>query len=679
VPYTSLQRAPAPRPRATAAAPSATAATTTTVPAAPLTAAPALPTAASGARLAPGEAIPPAELEAYVDGVVRSAMARDHIAGVTVSVVQNGQVVLKKGYGFASQSPARKVDPDQTLFRIGSISKTFTWIALMKEIEAGRIRQDAPINLYLPERIQVRDQGYRTPVRVVNLMDHSPGFEDRALGHLFERNFNRVRPMADYLRQERPRRVRAPGEASAYSNYGAALAGQAVSYVAGKPFERLIEESILVPAGMTNTSFREPHPPKTGIPGAIPERLGRNISEGYRWTPGGFVARPFEYISQVAPAGSASSTAADMARYMQLLLNGGTLDGAVIYGPRAAQAFLTPIRKTAPGINGWRHGFIEYSLPGGRTGFGHAGGTLSFLSNMVVAPDLNLGVFISTNTETGGELARGLAGDIVQQFYAPSQTFPRGGSPELVARAGDFAGYYVGTRRAYRGLESMVGLLIGGSSVEVTSDGRLVVTNQGKSRTYVPLGDVAQGRFVSATGSDHLAFAMDGGRARSFQTVLGEQTFERAGFWRRPGVLAALAGLTALAAAATIGGLFLRNRREFRETSVQRQASLLQTTQAVLWLTAFALFGAWASRTGDVANVMYAWPGATLIVASACVLVAAALTLGGLILLPGIWRGGRRVDSWTALRKAAYSFTALLYGAFAIMLGLWGALTPWSG
>ena len=225
----------------------------------------------------------------------------------------------------------------------------------------------------------------------------------------------------------------------------------------------------------------------------------------------------------------------------------------------------------------------------------------------------------------------------------------------------------------------MVGLLIGGSSVEVTSDGRLVVTNQGKSRTYVPLGDVAQGRFVSATGSDHLAFAMDGGRARSFQTVLGEQTFERAGFWRRPGVLAALAGLTALAAAATIGGLFLRNRREFRETSVQRQASLLQTTQAVLWLTAFALFGAWASRTGDVANVMYAWPGATLIVASACVLVAAALTLGGLILLPGIWRGGRRVDSWTALRKAAYSFTALLYGAFAIMLGLWGALTPWSG
>ncbi|WP_312162350.1 serine hydrolase [Phenylobacterium sp.] len=679
IPYTSLQRPQQPRPAARPASAAASAPAAPTPAAAPLTSAAALPVAPSGARLAPGEAIPPAELEAYVDGVVRSAMDRDHIAGVTVSVVQNGQVVLKKGYGLASLSPARKVDPDQTLFRVGSISKTFTWIALMKEIEAGRIRQDAPVNLYLPERLQVRDQGFRTPVRVINLMDHSPGFEDRALGHLFERNFNRVRPMAEYLRQERPHRVRAPGSSSAYSNYGAALAGQAVSYVSGKPFERLIEESIFLPAGMNSTSFREPHPPKTGIPAPIPERLAANISEGYRWTPSGYVARPFEYIGQVAPAGSASSTAADMARYMQLLLNGGTLDGAVIYGPGAAQAFRTPIRKTAPGINGWRHGFIEYALPGDRSGFGHAGGTLSFLSNLVVVPDLNLGVFISTNTETGGELARSLVGDVVQQFYVAPQDFPRPGSRELAERGREFAGHYVGTRRAYRGLESMVGLMIGGASVAVTPDGYLVVSGGGQSHVFVPQGDLSEGRFISATGADHLAFAVDGGRARSFQSGMGEQTFERVGFWKRPLVLAVMAGLTGLAAIATIGGLFLRNRREFRETSIQRQASLLQTTQAILWLTALVLFGAWASGASDLANVMYGWPGATLVIASACVLVAAALTLGGLILMPAIWRGGRRVDSWTALRKAAFSFTALLYGAFAVVLGVWGALTPWSG
>lgn len=675
VPYTSLRPPAASQPKASvSSAPAAAAPSTTIAPAVT-----ALPVTPSGARLAPGEALPPAELEAFIDGVVRQAMVREHIAGVTVSVVQNGQVVLKKGYGFASLSPARKVDPDTTLFRIGSISKTFTWIALMKEIEAGRIRQDAPINLYLPERVQVRDQGFRTPVRVINLMDHSPGFEDRALGHLFEKNFERVRPMAEYLRQERPRRVRPPGEASAYSNYGAALAGQAVSYVSGKPFERLVEESIFLPAGMTNTSFREPRRAKAGLPAPIPQRLADNISDGYRWTPTGFAERPFEFISQIAPAGSASSTAGDMARYMQLLLNGGTLDGAVVYGPRAAQAFNTPIRKTPAGINGWRHGFIEYNLPGGYKGFGHAGGTLSFLSNMVVAPDLNLGVFISTNTETGGDLASGLAAQVVQQFYVPPQPFPRAGSPALRDRAGDFAGYYVGSRRAYRGLEGLVGLLIGGAQVKVTPEGRLAISGGGKVRTYMPDGDLSEGRFISTTGADHIAFSMAGGRAYAFQTPLGEQTFERAGFWKRPTTLALLALLAGVAAAATIAGLFLRNRREFRETSVQRQASLIQTSQAVLWLAAIGLFGLWVSGTSDTAVVMYGWPSGSLIIASACVLVAAGLTLVSLIMLPAIWRGGRRVDSWTALRKAAFTFTVLVYCAFSITLATWGALTPWNG
>ena len=672
IPYTSLQRPAAPRPKASVSAAPAAATSTTPPPVVPL------PVTPSGARLAPGEALPPAELEAFVDGVVRQAMAREHIAGVTVSVVQNGQVVLKKGYGFASLSPARKVDPDKTLFRIGSISKTFTWISLMKEIEAGRIRQDAPINLYLPERLQVRDNGFRTPVRVINLMDHSPGFEDRALGHLFEKNVARVRPMAEYLRQERPRRVRAPGEASAYSNYGAALAGQAVSYVSGKPFERLIEESIFLPAGMTNTSFREPRAARAGLPAPMPSPLAANVSDGYRWTPNGFAERPFEFISQVAPAGSASSTAGDMARYMQLLLNSGTLDGAVIYGPRAAQAFNTPIRKTPAGINGWRHGFIEYNLPGDHKGFGHAGGTLSFLSNMVVAPDLNLGIFISTNTETGGDLANGLAAQVVQQFYVAPQPFPRPGSPALRDRAGDFAGYYIGNRRAYRGLEGMVGLLIGGVEVTVTPEGRLAVAGGRQVRSYVPDGDLSEGRFISTTGADHIAFSMSGGRARAFQAALGEQTFERAGFWKRPITLALLALLSGAAAAATIAGLFLRNRREFRETSVQRQASLIQTSQAVLWLAAIALFGLWASGTSDVATVMFGWPSGALIIASACLLVAAALTLISLIMLPAIWRGGRRVDSWTSLRKAAFTFTVLVYCAFSVVLGLWGTLTPWN-
>ena len=266
------------------------------------------------------------------------------------------------------------------------------------------MRLNQPVNLYLPEKVQIRDQGFDQPVRVANLMDHSPGFEDRALGQLFERDYGRVRPLDVYLRQERPRRVRPPGVLTSYSNYGAALGGLAVSYAAGKPFERLVEDEILVPLGMSHTTFREPHEPKAGLPDPMPTALVGEISDGYRWTPVGFARRDFEFIGQIAPAGAASSTAGDMARYMLMQLGGGQSGGVTIYGPVAAQAFRTPLRQTPPGINGWAHGFMVFDLPGGHRGYGHGGATLSFFSNMVVVPDLNLGVFISTNTDTGRPL-----------------------------------------------------------------------------------------------------------------------------------------------------------------------------------------------------------------------------------------------------------------------------------
>jgi CubicO group peptidase (beta-lactamase class C family) len=640
---------------------------------------PEAPPPPPGARLTAGQALPPAELEAFVDGVMKDAMAREHIAGATVAIVQNGQVVLKKGYGFASLAPDRPVDPDRTLFRVGSISKTFTWIALMKEVEAGRMRLNQPVNLYLPEKVQVKDQGYDQPVRVANLMDHSAGFEDRALGQLIERNYDRERPLDLYLRQERPKRVHAPGVVSSYSNYGAALAGEAATYTSGRPYERLIEDEILAPLGMTHTTFREPHPVKAGLPGPMPARLVGDISDGYRWTPVGFQRRDYEFIGHGAPAGAGSSTAGDMARYMLMQLGGGQFAGATIYGPATAQAFRTPLRKTPLGINGWAHGFMVFDQPGGHRGYGHGGATLSFFSNMVVTPDLNLGIFISTNTETGRPLVGRLPDRIVEHFYAAPEPFPRPGSPELAQRAGEFSGYFLTTRRAYSGLEGFVDQFTGGASVDVTHDGKLVTSDGAGVRTWVPEGPPDDGRFIATQGSERLVFDLADGGARAYHEASGSQLFERAPFWRQPQALIILAALTAAAALATFAGVVVRNRREFRENQIQSRASLVQNIQAVLWLVSFALFGLWASKIGDVAQVMYRWPGALMIMASACALVAAGLTATTFLVLPAIWRGGRRVDSWTHLRKAFFSLTVLIYAAFSVELALRGALSPWSG
>jgi CubicO group peptidase (beta-lactamase class C family) len=631
------------------------------------------------AALAPAPAVAPmapAELEAFVDGVVREAMVRDHVAGVTVSIVQNGQVVLKKGYGFDRLSPGRAVDPDRSLFRIASISKTFTWMLVMREVEAGRMRLDGDINLYLPQSVRVPDQGYDRQVRVSDLMTHRPGFEDRALGQLFERDPARVRPLLTYLRQERPSRVRQPGTLPSYSNYGVALAGEAVSYLNGKTYQTLVETRITGPLGMSRTSFREPYAQRAGLPAPMPAWLSGDVSEGYVWTGGGFSPRGFEYTTQIAPAGGASTTAADMARYMLMILNDGSWGGATIYAPATAAGFRAPVRPY-PQVPGWAHGFNEYVLPGGYTGFGHGGDTLTFHSQMVTVPRLNLGVFISTNTDTGYRLAGALPGMIVQRFYGPRDDLQAPGSDWLKANAGLFSGQYVSTRRAHHGLEKLIGLINSRSEVSVNRTGHLVIKGFDSQSVWSPTDEA--GHFRELGGWKTLTFEMKDGKALRYYGSGGAVAFNRAGFWHNQTLFLLAAIASIIAALATLIGSIFRDRRDFRQTTSQRRASLIQNIQSVLYLLAVGEFGLWAMKASDVTAIFYDWPGWLLLTGSAFALVASVLQLIVLVVvLPFIWRGGRRVDSWTTGRKLRFCATAAIFTLFSLLLALWGGIFPWA-
>jgi len=240
-----------------------------------------------------------------------------------------------------------------------------------------------------------------------------------------------------------------------------------------------------------------------------------------------------------------------------------------------------------------------------------------------------------------------------------------------------YEGYYLGSRRAYSGLEAFVGRLTGGLKVEVTKDGRLL-TRAGQVRSWVPEGDPAKGRFVSDNGVDRLVFAISNGRARAIVTATNTQVFSRTQFWERPNTLILGAVLTAMASIGTLLGGLIRNRRDFRETSIQSRAGLIQSLQAVLWIGAFVLFLIWAAKTGDIANIMYGWPGPFILLGSACAVAAAGFTLLSALIAPAVLRGGRRVDSWTAARKAGYLATVIIFGGFALLLYRWGALTPWA-
>jgi CubicO group peptidase (beta-lactamase class C family) len=637
----------------------------------PRAASPAAP-AVDAPRLRPDESMPPAELEAFVDGTVRLAMDQRHIAGVAVSIVQDGRVVLQKGYGFASFSPARAVDPATTLFRIGSISKTFTWIEVMREVEAGKLDLDAPVNNYLPPALQIPAQGFEKPIRVRDLMTHSPGFEDRALGVLFAADPAKMLPLDQFLERYRPRRVREPGVLSSYSNYGAALAGAIVENLEGVDWQTLVERDILKPLRLGHVTPREPYPARDGFPAPLAPDLAADLSAPMRWVGNAHVERGFEYITPIAPAGAMSASAGDMARYMLMLLGDGTLDGVTIFGPQAARAFRTPLTSLPPEAGALDAGFFDQGLPGGFHGYGHNGATLAFLSNMTVVPALRLGVFVATNTE-GGELSDPLPLRIIERFYGPPRAAPKPGSADVAALR-EYAGEYLTTRRRYGGLEAFLVSLQGRQTISVSRDGYLLA-GPGAQR-YVPAGkDLFAAADPWAGGPPFLRFEREDGRVTRIALV--PIAFERVGALMQRSTLAIAALLTLLTAVGVLIGGLIRRGRRLPASSGQYTAGVLQSLVAVLWLAMFASAVLAAAGAADVANLLYRWPPPAILVASSLALAASVLTFLSVPYLPSVWRGSTRDAGWGVGRKIRYTLALAIFAALGVLLALWGALVPW--
>jgi CubicO group peptidase (beta-lactamase class C family) len=619
-------------------------------------------------RLPPDAPIPVSELEPFVDGVVRAAMSRDHIAGVTVAVVQEGQQKLKKGYGFAGD--ARPVDPDLTLFRIGSISKTFTWIAAMQEVEAGRMKLDGSINAYLDAKLAIAEVPGWRPVELRDLMSHTPGFEDRVID-MFAETPAQIRPLAARLRLRPPKRVFPPATVSAYSNYGVMLVGEAVSELEGASFQDVIERKITKPLGMNHTSFREPYPARADLPTPMTADLAAELSTPYHFTDGVITAQPTEWLSQVAPAGGGSSTAADMSRYMLMMLGDGELDDARVYSHATAVAFRTPIPLPMPNGGEMDHGFIQVPLPGGFMGYGHDGETLWFQSMMVTVPALRLGVFISANTDSGHELARDLPQLIVAHFYGPPASKLAGSLPSSSDSASNYTGTYVPNRRPYSGLQKFLFVLLKQASVEATPDGYLLTQSEGSDNTWVATGKA--GHFERIDGPTATDFALREGAMEWYQPE-GTESLVRVGpgYQRTVLLLAVL-----LTAAAAFGSLFTAARGlavPTPATVLQRRLSITQAGVAGTWLIALGAFTVFASHAENLRALIFKWPGVPLLISSWAALVA---SLGSVALLVGLPFALKSSLGWGRWRKACVSLTCLLFCLQGLLLAHWNFLMPW--
>jgi CubicO group peptidase (beta-lactamase class C family) len=606
----------------------------------------------------------PAELEAFLDEELGREMEKHHIAGAAVSVVKDGKLFFAKGYGDADLKKGIPVDPEQTIFRTGSVGKLFTWTAVMQLAEQGKLDLDADINTYLDFRIP---DTYPQPITLEHLMTHTSGFEDRFFEMAALDADDQV-PPREWLISHMPARVRPPGDVAAYSNYGTMLAGYIVARVSGQPYDRYIQEHIFDPLGMAHTTAQSPMPP----------HLRADTSVGYTYEDGAFKVFP-HYLGQPAgfPAGTHQSTVTDMARFMIAHLQDGRYSDVNIAEARilketTAQQMHSTLYTPDPRILGNAYGFFEFSDNGQRT-LGHSGEAQPFNTLLLLLPDQNLGVFVAYNSAGGGDLTLqhlGFQRAFFDHYYPAPAVEPIQPPADFAERAGRFEGSYRLTRSSYTTLEKVQVLMGGTVEISDSGDGTLLFKNPWAKWRFV---EVAPLYFRQVDGPFHILFREDdqGRITHMFTDVTPMFAFEKLAWYETRGfnmalVLGCVLMFLSMIPVALIR--FIRNRRlgGYRKPAPRGRRvayqiivgisvlNLLFVTGTVLWGNPVPLFGV---------SLIYR-------VVLGLGVISAVLTVGALIYSVLAWKN----SYWGVAARAHYTLVTVAAVAFVWFLNFWNLL-----
>jgi CubicO group peptidase (beta-lactamase class C family) len=467
-------------------------------------------------------------LETFIDDTINYELEKYNIPNATVSIVKEGEIVYKKGFGFADFENNIPVNADTTLFRIGSTSKLITWTAVMQLVEENKLDLNTDVNNYLdfeipPQLIKSLKKTTTEPITITHLMTHTSGFEDYP-DMIFRLSADELMPLNEYIKKYLPSRIFPAGEVAAYSNYGTALAGYIVERVSGLPFSEYVEKNVFMPLNMNKSTYRQ-YPTSD---------LSSDIAKPYRFIDGAFVEGSFEYLLP-EPAGSMSSTALDMAKFMIAHLNSGAYNGGQIL----KEETLTEMHKQHfthhPDLGGMTLGFMEGVFNDKHVLF-HAGGTMLYSTGLYLLPEENTGIFISYS---GGN--NFLHSELFQEFmnyYYPTgaqiEGVPLEGSGE---RSKKFTGEYQMNRRSITTDEKINSILGGGIiNVNVDEDGYLLVTNAGETNEFIEIEpgvyqNLRKGRTQDYFGPfQKIVFKTDP-YGRAMLTTDGPMTYSKAPFY----------------------------------------------------------------------------------------------------------------------------------------------------
>ncbi|QEE17047.1 serine hydrolase domain-containing protein [Promethearchaeum syntrophicum] len=396
------------------------------------------------------------QLEDFLDYYIPFLLTELDTMGGVISVVKDDTLLISKGYGYSDIEKVKPVEPNSTQFRVGSVSKLFTWTGIMQLVEQDILDLDTDINDYL-KSFQVPET-FSEPITLKYLLTHTAGFEETYSPIISD--IDLYSTLEEELKTKLPPRIRPPGIMTSYSNFGTALAGFIIEETTGIKYEEFIEENILKVLGMNRSSFYQP------LPLNLTEDSG--VPTGFYYDNNQFYEGFYEYIS-IVPAGGMSTTANDMANFMIANLNNGTFKQNQILQNNTIQEMQSEQFTTHPQFPGMCYGFYELPHDYLRI-IGHGGDMVFYHSLMSLIPEENLGIFISFNSLDSVPAPYAFLNNLLNRFFPPSEKDPIIPLDNHEFRVNLYTGIYELTRRPYSTIDKILHRTYSEDIYEITAN-----------------------------------------------------------------------------------------------------------------------------------------------------------------------------------------------------------------
>jgi CubicO group peptidase (beta-lactamase class C family) len=326
-------------------------------------------------------------------GRLDSVLRTNGQAGISYCQVVGESVIASGGVGFADVEKKTAVS-DSTVFRVGSISKSFVALGILRLVQQGKLRLDEPVKGLLPPDAINNPWEATHPVRLANLLEHTAGLDDMHFNEVGSYAPMSLRIDSTLTLNSRSRKSRwQPSTRHAYSNPDFTLAAAVIEHVTKQHWEVYLRDSVLRPLGMHDSDFE------------LTPTLRKRLAIGY----GDDTSKvePYLYIAHAA-SGSLHSTARDMAQFLRFLLNNGKINGQQWLRADLLDRMRVP-NTTLAAKQGLKEGYGLAHMSDedyGYHSYGHSGGMLGFLSSYKYFPELGTGYFFSLNGQSGSTMRK---------------------------------------------------------------------------------------------------------------------------------------------------------------------------------------------------------------------------------------------------------------------------------